>query len=100
MAYRTNEERLLASLEKSARIGECGGKLINDTAAHTGPFVAITALSDTDTAAATIDASDTTSNITDLDVDTVIPQGMTIFGTFSEIKLTGGTVIAYKKCNQ
>jgi len=92
MGYNTNEERLLASLDRQARLGECGAILIDDAVAHTGHFVAITAL-----AASTTLHADTVSNITDF-TTMEIPQGATVFGIFTSVKLGGGKVIAYTRC--
>jgi len=94
MGYRTNEERLLSSIDRQARVGECGGVLIDGTTAVTGRFVAFTVIADS----TQLDVSGIDSNIDDLDTDTTIPKGVTIFGNFASLQLTGGAIIAYKKC--
>ena len=64
--------------------------LIDDTDAHTGPYFAITALTD-----AAVDISECDmSFITDV-ADFTIPKGVTIYGKFASIELASGTVIAY-----
>ena len=77
----------------NAGLGQSGSILIDDTAQHTGPFVAITALAD-----AVVDVSDCTdiANTMDDAADFTIPKGVTIFGNFSVFSLdSGGPVIAY-----
>ena len=69
-----------------------GAVLIDDTAEHTGPYFAITALED-----AAVDVSECDmSFITDV-ADFTIPKGVTIYGTFASIELDSGKVIAYTK---
>ena len=94
MAYTTNEERLLSSIDRQARTGECGGVLIDGATIVTGRFVAFTVIADS----TQLDVSGIDSNIDDLDTDTTLPKGVTIFGNFSSLQLTGGAIIAYKKC--
>jgi len=77
---------------QNAALGQNGSILIDDTAQHTGPFVAITALED-----AAVDVSDCT-NIADTmndAADFTIPKGTTLFGRFSVFSLGSGKVIAY-----
>ncbi len=75
---------------QNAALGQAGVILIDDTDAHTGPFVAITALSD-----AAVDVSECDmSFITDV-ADFTIPKGVTIFGRFTSIELDSGSVLAY-----
>tara|TARA_Y100001938_G_scaffold145641_1_gene222739 strand:+ start:7267 stop:7539 length:273 start_codon:yes stop_codon:yes gene_type:complete len=72
-------------------LGQTGVVLIDDTAEHTGPFAAITALED-----AAVDVSECDmSFITDV-ADFTIPKGTTIFGRFASIELDSGKVLAYK----
>ena len=79
----------------SVALGQLGSLLIPDgnTATHTGPFIAITALSD-----ASVDVSD----IDDIALtmasaaDFIIPAGVTIYGRFNTFSLNSGDVIAYK----
>ena len=71
-------------------LGQAGVILIDDTVEHTGPFIAITALSD-----AAVDISECDmSFITDI-ADFTIPKGTTIYGQFASIELDSGTVLAY-----
>ena len=75
---------------QNAALGQAGSILIDDTVEHTGPYVAITALSD-----AAVDVSECDmSFITDV-ADFTIPKGATIFGRFASIELDSGSVIAY-----
>mgnify|MGYP003114053817 CR=1 FL=1 len=77
----------------NAQFGGGNPILIDDTAEHTGPFYAITALTGT----VRIDVSECTTNITDA-VDFTIPNGTTIYGNFSSIELeAGGVALAYYK---
>jgi hypothetical protein len=68
--------------------GENGGLYIADTSAHTGIWDAIQALE------ATV-ADLVSSNLSGTLTSVPIPAGVTIFGQFSSITLTSGTVIAY-----
>ena len=95
MGYNTNADRLLDRVNKALRVGACGAILINDTAAKTGKFSAITAVG---TADVVLDAT-TASDITDFDVDVTIPKGVTIFGNFTSIVVNSGVAIAYKSCD-
>jgi len=95
--YRTEQERMLDEIRNRTvdSVRPRSAKLINDyDTTHTGPFFAISALAD-----ATIDVDQCTVDdfIVDADVDFVIPQGMTIYGTFNSVRLAGssGSVIAY-----
>ena len=77
---------------QNAGLGQAGSILIDDTAQHTGAFVAITALED-----AAVDESDCTDiadTMTDA-ADFTIPKGTTIYGFFSVFSLASGKVIAY-----
>ena len=80
-------------------LGQAGAKFINDTAEHTGSFVAITMLEDT--IFATLTPFDTTNGIgvgsyngNSMSGET-IPQGVTIYGRWSTVDLASGLVIAY-----
>ena len=78
---------------QNAQMGQAGSVFIDDTAQHTGPFVAITALED-----AAVDVSDCTDiadTMTDA-ADFTIEKGWTIYGNFTSITLASGTVLAYK----
>ena len=71
-------------------LGQAGVILIDDTDAHTGPFVAITALED-----AAVDISECDMSFIEDIADFTIPKGATIFGNFVSINLDSGKVIAY-----
>ena len=76
---------------QNAALGQAGVIMIDDTDAHTGPFVAITAITD---AAVDVDQCDM-SYIEDI-ADFTIPKGVTIYGQFASIELDSGTVLAYR----
>ena len=97
MANNSTGARLLNRIDKTGQsaLGQCGAILINDTAAHAGDFIAITAITDT----VTLANATTASNYEDFDADIVLAKGVTIFGQFSSITLVGsGVCIAYKEC--
>ena len=71
--------------------GGNGSILINDTATHTGSFMAIQAVG----GAAAVLSTDTTGNITDFDVTITIDSGQIIYGSFSAVDLASGSVLAY-----
>ena len=78
---------------QNAALGQAGSVFIDDTAIHTGLFVAIAAIEDS-----VVDVSDCTNianTMTDA-ADFTIPAGMTIYGSFEYFSLTSGKVIAYK----
>ena len=75
---------------QNAALGQAGCILIDDTDAHTGVFVAITALED-----AVVDVSECDMTYIEDVVDFTIPLGVTIFGRFASIELDSGKVIAY-----
>tara|TARA_R100000664_G_C2740805_1_gene129322 strand:- start:945 stop:1229 length:285 start_codon:yes stop_codon:yes gene_type:complete len=78
---------------QNAQMGQAGSVFIDDTAQHTGPFAAITAIEDSE-----VDVSDCTDidkTMTDA-VDFTIPAGLTIYGNFAVFSLVSGKVIAYK----
>ena len=84
--------KLTVQEAQNAAIGQAGSILLDDTAQHTGPFVAITALED-----AAVDVSDCTDiadTMTDA-ADFTIPKGASIYGNFSVFSLASGKVIAY-----
>ena len=76
---------------QNAALGQAGCILIDDLIEHTGPFVAITAITD---AAVDVDQCDM-SYIEDI-ADFTIPKGVTIYGQFASIELDSGTVLAYR----
>ena len=92
MVIRTEQDVLLDGVRKNtgAAISPRAAILIDDTVEHTGPYFAITALSN-----AVVDISECDmSFITDV-ADFTIPTGVTIYGNFTSIELDSGTVIAY-----
>ena len=74
-------------------LGQKGSVFIDDTAQHTGPYVAITAIEDS-----VVDVSDCTNiaNTMDDAADFTIPKGVSIYGRFEVFSLASGKVIAYK----
>ena len=92
MTIRTEQDALLDGVKRNtgSAIQPSAAILIDDTNEHTGPFFAITALTD---AAVDVDQCDM-SFITDV-ADFTIPKGVTIYGAFTSIELDSGTIIAY-----
>jgi len=88
----TTEERMLQKIQNRSNIGACGNILIDDTAQHTGPYVAFTALEET-----VVDVSDCTLDMEDA-ADFTVPAGVTVFGVYDVLSLESGKVIAYKGC--
>lgn len=76
---------------QNASLGQAGVILIDDTDAHTGPFVAIQALED-----AVVDVSECDMSFIEDVVDFTIPAGLTIYGRFASIELDSGKVLAYR----
>ncbi len=73
--------------------GHNGALLIDDTANHTGEFMAVQVVGG---ASATLAApSATLVNWTDHSGSLVLDSGQTVYGQFSAIELTGGKVLAY-----
>ena len=77
---------------QNAGMGQAGSVFIDDTAQHTGDFVAITAIEDS-----VVDVSDCTNiaNTMEDAADFTIPAGLTIYGRFEVFSLESGKVIAY-----
>ena len=94
MAIRTEQDALLNDVKNNtgSAIQPSESIIIDDTVEHTGPYFALTALTD-----AVIDSSECTTNITDIPATLTIPKGVTIYGNFTSIELDSGTIIAYKK---
>ena len=103
MAIRTEQERFLNDIGNNTRETLSPGSTtyISGTKAFTGPFYAITALTDT-----TIDASECTTNINESDdsgamqaltANIIIPRGVTIYGNFATVEIDSGTALAYAK---
>ena len=78
---------------QNAGMGQAGSVFIDDTAQHTGDFVAITAIEDS-----VVDISDCTNiaNTMEDAADFTIPAGLTIYGRFEVFSLASGKVIAYR----
>ena len=76
---------------QNAGLGQAGCILIDDTDSHTGPFVAITAITD-----AEVDVSECDMSFIEDVADFTIPKGVTIYGQFTSIELDTGSVIAYR----
>ena len=78
---------------QNVALGQAGSILIDDTAQHTGKFIAITAITD-----AEVDVSDCTNiaNTMDDAADFTIPKGVTLYGEFEVFSLASGSVIAYR----
>ena len=94
MAIRNDQEQYLSDIKGNtgSAIQPTAAILIDDTAEHTGPYFAITALTD-----AVVDISECDmSFITDV-ADFTIPKGVTIYGQFESIELDCGSVLAYTK---
>ena len=94
MAIRTEQEALINDVKANtgSAIQPSTSIIIDDTVEHTGPYFALTALTD-----AVIDSSECTTNITDIPATLSIPKGVTIYGNFTSIELDSGTIIAYIK---
>ena len=75
---------------QNAGLGQAGVILIDDTDAHTGPFVAIQALQDS-----AVDISEGDMSFIEDVADFTIPAGLTIYGRFTSIELDSGKVLAY-----
>ena len=93
MAERMGLQRLTVQEAQNASMGQAGSILIDDSAVHAGPFVAITAIEE-----AAVDVSDCTNIATTMDdaADFTLPKGTTLFGRFSVFSLASGKVIAYR----
>ena len=78
---------------QNAALGQAGSVFIDDADIHTGPFVAIAAIEDSE-----VDVSDCTNlaNTMADAADFTIPAGMTIYGSFEYFSLASGKVISYK----
>lgn len=94
MTIRTQQDSFLNTVAKNTGVALQPSVtiVIDDTVEHTGPFFAITALTD-----AIIDSSECTTNITDIPATLTIPKGVTIYGDFTSIELDSGTIVAYSK---
>ena len=98
MAIRTEQDALLNAVKNNtgSALSPRAATIIAGTVETTGPFFAITALTD-----AVVDVSECDmSFITGIAANTgtndfTIPKGVTIYGAFTSIELDSGTVIAY-----
>ncbi len=72
------------------RAFEVGGTLINDTATYTGRWRKLVALTDVVLAAGTV-AEDITGTLAGAE----LKASTEVIGTFSALKLTSGTAVAY-----
>ena len=90
---------------QNAALGQAGSVFIDDDDIHTGPFVAITAIidSEVDVSDCTnientmVDGASGTEGAATMETNFTIPKGVTIFGRFEYFSLvSGGKVIAYK----
>ena len=89
---------------QNAAMGQSGSVFIDDTDIHTGLFVAITAIEDsevdatdcTNIANTMVDGASGTTGASTMTTDFTIPKGVTIFGRFEFFSLVSGKVIAYK----
>ena len=89
---------------QNAAMGQSGSVFIDDTAIHTGLFVAITAIEDsevdvsdcTNIANTMVDGLTGTTGASTMATDFTIPAGLTIYGRFEYFSLVSGKVIAYK----
>lgn len=84
----------VAAAKTNESLGQSGSIIIDDTAEHTGPFIAITVIG---TADAVIDTSECNlGTLEDQPATITIPKGGTIFGNFTSIELDSGAIIAYR----
>ena len=90
-------QRYTVQESQNVGLGQAGVVFIDGDSAQneiTGPFVAITALSD-----AAVDVSQCDMSFITSVADFTIPKGATIFGDFASIELDSGKVIAYNGRN-
>tara|TARA_R110002096_G_scaffold154090_2_gene318140 strand:- start:185 stop:466 length:282 start_codon:yes stop_codon:yes gene_type:complete len=92
MEYRTDQERLLDTINIGVNqsLGPKGSEFIVNTSEHVGPFYAITVIEDT------VFGAMADCNIEGLDTATTFVAGLTIMGSFPQVTLTSGKVLAYK----
>ena len=89
---------------QNAAMGQAGSVFIDDVDIHTGLFVAITAIEDsevdvsdcTNIANTMVDGASGTTGASTMGPDYTIPAGLTIYGRFEYFSLVSGKVIAYK----
>jgi hypothetical protein len=86
-----SENISLRKIEKdsSLAVGQYGAKYINNTSEHQGSFGCIQALEDSTISA--LVSSNWTGTLTNIPLKT----GVSIFGSFSSVTLSGGRVVAY-----
>lgn len=91
--------KIVGSLDAAA-LGQLGGDWIDDTAAHVGDWCVITALTAaTFTLCTTGTFTVNGGNAAEPLNGKVLPAGMSIYGRFTAITLTGGSVVAYRASN-
>tara|TARA_R110000823_G_scaffold222656_1_gene350983 strand:+ start:188 stop:481 length:294 start_codon:yes stop_codon:yes gene_type:complete len=95
MTIRTEQDALLDGVKRNtgSSIQPSAAVFIDGDAAQneiTGPFFAITALTD-----AAIDISECDMSFITSVADFTLPKGLTIYGNFASIELDSGKVIAY-----
>ena len=98
MAVRTEQDELLSAVKNNtgSAITPRAATIIADTADTTGPFFAITALTDAVVDVSACDMSFITGIAANTGTnDFTIPKGVTIYGNFASISLDSGTVLAY-----
>tara|TARA_R110000737_G_scaffold312069_1_gene321301 strand:+ start:430 stop:729 length:300 start_codon:yes stop_codon:yes gene_type:complete len=89
-------EKISASLSKSIGGSGCGSLLIDDTDAAAGAFYCVVPQENTE-----FDVSGCATDITGFPTgvnDFVVGAGVPLFGNWTSIQLTSGSVIAYKIC--
>lgn len=105
MAYKTNIEQLLDEIRNTVLEAHQPGTvvLIDEIKKFTGPFYALTALTD-----CVIDVSECNTNIIEkgtgattqaIATNISVIQGMTIYGNFESIELASGSAMAYTRSN-
>ena len=102
MTIRTEQDALLHATSQNTNEALNPGSTvhIDDVLLHTGPFFAITALTD-----AVVDVDQCTTDITEnnggtmqaVTTDFTIPKGLTIYGIFPSVELNSGSVLAYAR---
>ena len=105
MVIRTEQDQLFANIKNNTKnaISPGATTYLSLTKKFTGPFFAITALTDT-----VFDASECDLNINEsndsgamraITTDLAIVAGITIYGNFASIELDSGTAVAYSEVN-
>ena len=103
MVIRTEQDQIFANMANSVKSAISPGATtyLTGTKAFTGPFFAITALTDS-----VIDVSECTLNINESDDSgamraitgtLTVVAGITIYGDFASVELDSGTAIGYSE---